>query len=67
MRALIAAAGAIDAVGYGQRRLTLEARPDLGLENPHDLVKRRQVLEQDLHEAKAAIASVIDKLDAQRH
>ena len=63
MRALIAATRAIDAVGYSQRRLTLEVRPDLGLENPHDLCKRRQVLEQDLHEAKTAIASIIDKFD----
>ena len=40
-----------------------EVRPDLGLENPHDLVERRQVLEQRLHEAKAAIAGIVDEFD----
>ena len=46
------------------RRLALEARPDLGLEDAHDLVQRRAAARnRTLHEAEADVARVVDQLE----
>ena len=42
--------------------LAFEPRPDLGVENPDDLVEVGQRVEQDLHKPKSALALFVDKL-----